>query len=438
MLEILSVSTWALEPGYCQRAKSIILQRIEAGAGLENLGLTVPEKKKHRAGLYSGLTWDKQIGAYIHESNGQAVAHIPVIGTLTKRGGLCTSGSKEFINKIEQANSRADIAGIVLEIDGPGGDVDGTEALGNAIKNSKKPVVAYIDGLAASAHYWITSQANYIFSSSEKTSWIGSIGTLIVSIDESAWLEKQGLKIEIIRASQSVDKARQNSYEALTDELRAELVERLTDITDLFISTVKSGRGSKLTTEENIFTGKMYKGADALRFGLIDKIGTLQDAINKVIELSKGPLNIQNNIINKPKSEMFDIKKFFSKEKENQIEAQEETVNIAAAELNEVRANLEQRLQGTQASLEAANTENAGLTSRIQELEATAATLQGQLATAQATEQELRAQIEELEKTPPTSATGAHKENDEMSNSETSKDAQASRFSALGKARKAA
>ncbi|NJO93017.1 MAG: hypothetical protein HC831_31715 [Chloroflexia bacterium] len=185
-------------------------------------------------------------------------------------------------------NHLEEIDGIVLEIDGPGGNVDGTEEFGMAVKNSKKPVVSYVDGMSASAHYWVTAQSTWIVANSEITSWIGSIGTLVIHVNESAWLAQKGYEVEIIRAPQSVDKARENSIEPLTDEARERLLAELSGITDLFTSQVQTGRGSRLKTgDENIFTGKVYNGRDALKYGMIDAIGNLSDAVNKAAEIAE-------------------------------------------------------------------------------------------------------------------------------------------------------
>lgn len=288
MHEILDTRVWALESFFLQRAKSAVLKGLEKG-DLSSLNLFNPEKKREASNYYSGLSWNREIGGYIHSGVlGKNIAHIPVLGSMTKRGGLCTYGSKDYINRINKANSLEEIDGIVMEIDGPGGNVDGTEEFGMAVKQSKKPIVAYVDGMAASAHYWVTSQAPWIIANSEITSWIGSIGTLVVHVNESAWLAQNGLEVEVIRAPQSVDKARENAWEPITEDARERLLGELSAITELFISTVKSGRGSRLKNgDEDIFTGKVYNGRDALKYGMIDQIGNLSDALKKASEMSE-------------------------------------------------------------------------------------------------------------------------------------------------------
>jgi protease-4 len=188
-----------------------------------------------------------------------------------------------------------EISAIVLDIDSPGGQVDGTEEFAQAIRNAGKPVVAYIDGLGASAAYWIAAQCAFIYINSASTGYAGSLGVLCMSIFQGAFLEKQGIKVEILRSTRAVDKARLNPVEALTDEVRASVQADLDQIGETFIAAVESGRAGKLSTKEDVFTGKVYKGSDAKKYGLVDAIGSLQDAVNKAAQLAQSGAGAGNS-----------------------------------------------------------------------------------------------------------------------------------------------
>ncbi|WP_309707377.1 S49 family peptidase [Siphonobacter sp. SORGH_AS_0500] len=181
-----------------------------------------------------------------------------------------------------EANQDPAIAGIVLELNTPGGQVDGTEMLGEVIRQSEKPIVAFVTGMAASAGYWIASQADYIMLESETTAEVGSIGVLATHYDYTGFLEKEGYKITIIRADGSEDKALFNSVEPLSEAVLAETKEILNTIRDTFIDIVKAGRPGI----GEVFTGKMYVGRDALKLGMCDGFGYLGDAVAKVLELA--------------------------------------------------------------------------------------------------------------------------------------------------------
>jgi signal peptide peptidase SppA len=254
----------------------------------------------------TGLAIEAATGA-ADENSGNKVAIIPVLGTMNKRGDMCSYGTKDIVAMINQANADPNVGSIVLEIDSPGGAVDGTEELAMAVKNSAKPVVAFIDGLGASAAYWVASQSSYIYANSEKTAFIGSIGTLAIHVDQSQWLEKEGVKVSVIRAEAAKDKAHGNPYEPLTDDVKAQFVAELNSINDFFISSVKSGRGDKLHNgNEDVFTGKVYDGKSAVSTGLIDRVGTMQNAVRMADQLAKKKKNsdYQNNANHKTQDTM--------------------------------------------------------------------------------------------------------------------------------------
>jgi len=93
--------------------------------------------------------------------------------------------------------------------------------------------------------------------------------------------------VRIIRAPQSIDKAKINAFEPLTKDQEKEILADLQKITEDFKSTIEAGRGDRLDTgKEDIFTGRMYPAEAAMAMGMIDAIGTRQDAIDRAGELS--------------------------------------------------------------------------------------------------------------------------------------------------------
>ncbi|MCC2546427.1 S49 family peptidase [Hymenobacter sp. BT175] len=318
MLDLITSSAWALESKYYNVAKASIMQRLAAGLPALSAEEVVPRRYPHVDAQGFPSMWVSESGelagvdvkpqghglnmaeamAGLLAANGRGgtattsgskVAVIPVQGTIQKRGGMCSLGTKDLIASLAAANRDPEISAIVLDIDSPGGQVDGTEEFAAAIKNSAKPVVAYGDGLVASAAYWIASQCAFIYINSATTGYVGSLGVLCMHVDQSQFLEKQGMKVTILRSSRAVDKARLNSVEALTEEVIASVQADLDGIAATFISTVESGRAGKLSAKEDLFTGKVYNGADAKKHGLVDAIGSLQDAVNKAAQLAKTP-----------------------------------------------------------------------------------------------------------------------------------------------------
>lgn len=315
MLDLIAGSVWALETRYYNVAKETILARLGQGLPALSAEEVKPRRYPHadadgyptmwvtQAGELAGLDVEPQghgldlatamAGFFAASRGGEAttsgskVAVIPVQGSIQKRGGYCSLGTKDLLAHLAAANRDPEISAIVLDIDSPGGQVDGTEEFARAVRTSAKPVVAYIDGLGASAAYWIASQAQSIYINSETTGYAGSLGVLCMSIDQSQFLEKNGLKVEILRSSRAVDKARLNSVEPLSDERRAQVIADLDVIANTFICAVEAGRAGKLSAKEDVFTGKVYHGTDAKKYGLVDAFGSLQDAVNKAASLAR-------------------------------------------------------------------------------------------------------------------------------------------------------
>ncbi len=308
MQDILSTKFWAFEPGFFHRTSELVMHRLRQGQDLSVLQTLGDKEALHTedpAGIKTedgyvlkkavqvsaGITmeYDYDIRCYVYElDDGSRVARIPMVGSLTKRGDLCAYGSKHLTEKLMAADINKKIDAIMLYVDGPGGSVSGTTELGLAVSQSTKPVIAFVDEMAASAHYWVTSQADYIVGNANEYTQVGSIGTLCMLLSEREWLAKEGYEVRIMRAEQSTDKARLNSVEEWPEEELKKLQIELNSITDDFIGAVRAGRGDRLAdASDSIFTGKMYELSDALDLGMVDSYGVVGDAIHLAADVAK-------------------------------------------------------------------------------------------------------------------------------------------------------
>ncbi len=300
MHEVLNTRFWALEKGFFNKMHPLVTHRIITGRDLSNLGYK-PEAY-YDDGDYTPppqqisseivMEWDRSINMYVYRiEDGRRMARIPMIGTLSKYAGMCQMyGSIDYTNMILRANENSGVNGILLFADGPGGSVSGTNRLGEAVANSEKPVLAFVDEWAASAHYWVSSQADYIMANEQEYTEVGSIGVLCAMMNYSEWLQKEGIQYEIMRAEQSEDKARLNQVEPWPEKSIEELQNELNMMANDFIQTVGRGRDLEVTQGENgllqivvdgenITTGKMYSMDEAMQLGMIDHTGRLEDAI---------------------------------------------------------------------------------------------------------------------------------------------------------------
>lgn len=211
------------------------------------------------------------------------VSVIPIQGPLMKKDQYCGPVGMDTISRyIREADSNPDIDAIILDIDSPGGTVAGTAMLGKTIANTKKPIIGYVNELAASAAYWLASQTDEIIASDDKA-MVGSIGVMLSFADiQPAW-ELMGVKFHSIVSDLSEEKnklfedVKKGNYKEYKEQILNPLAQR-------FINTVKGGRGSKIT-DESIFKGRV-DFADKALGSLVDSIGSFDFAVARAIQLA--------------------------------------------------------------------------------------------------------------------------------------------------------
>lgn len=202
------------------------------------------------------------------------VAIIPVQGVLTSDGPSWYGTNYNTItDAADKAASDPSVKRIVLSVDSPGGEVTGlpetAAVLGQVAK--VKPVSAIVEGLSASAAYWLTSQAHDI--TLTPSGEVGSVGVRMMHIDVSKMLEDAGYKITELSAGQF--KTEWSPYKPLSDEAKADMQTRLDSTHQDFLNAVGTGRGSRASAEikaSRFGEGRMFSANDAMGHGLVDKI----------------------------------------------------------------------------------------------------------------------------------------------------------------------
>ena len=211
------------------------------------------------------------------------VAIIPIHGVLAKRLNLFSmiSGgtSTELLKRdIQNAVDNPEIDALVLNIDSPGGTVDGTKELADLIfaSREKKPIVAYGNGLMASAAYWIGSAAETI--TAFPTTEIGSIGVIATHYDYSEYDKNKGVKRTHIYAGKY--KAMGNDAEPLSEEAKEYLQEIVHKYYTIFVDdTAKHRSVSSQDVLKKMADGKIFLAEDAKNLGMIDRIMNFEDTI---------------------------------------------------------------------------------------------------------------------------------------------------------------
>lgn len=199
-------------------------------------------------------------------------------------------GSKVVKDLDELANDD-NVKAVVLRINSGGGSAYASEQMWRAIQllKAKKPVVVSMSGMAASGGYYMSCSADYIYA--EPTTLTGSIGIFGMIPDASGLLkEKLGLSFDVVKTNESSDfGAAGRPFNEGESAAMQGYVDRGYQT---FIKRVADGRtaaGHKMKTEDvdKIGQGRVWTGNQALKLGLVDKLGTLDDAIAKAAQLAK-------------------------------------------------------------------------------------------------------------------------------------------------------
>jgi protease-4 len=275
MIDFRDTGVWAIEPRFHDAY-------IKHGGKVAKISMEEATSKK--ALLLPYVAESARVVNASEKTMSGRVAVISLSGQMSRYGGYDSYGTEELASWLLEIETMPDIVGTVIEGETPGGTANGIEILGDVIKFAQKPIVGLVKGMVASGGMWVFSQCDEIMIESLVNSRMGSIGVMTMHVDESKEMEDSGRKFTIIRADGSEDKALFNSVEPLNAQVLAETKAYLNPIREQFIQKIKEGRPK---VSEEVFSGKMYNGKDALRLGLADSVGYLGDAIKRVVELSK-------------------------------------------------------------------------------------------------------------------------------------------------------
>lgn len=295
MLHLLTAfyaTPWVLEPGVFASVEHILL-RWAAGTrlGADEVAAAVgdaPEAAVQRRNAAQA-------------ASGRGVAVVPVYGVLAHRAYAVQNTSKPLTStealaqQLRAVAQDPEVGTIVMDVDSPGGSVFGVQELGDVLtdirENSGKRLVAVSNNMAASGGYWIASQAHELVVT--PSGMVGSIGVIVPHNDASAMRERVGVKTEYITAGKF--KAEGYNDGPLTDEHRAHLQSQVDAYYTAFTKAVAKGRGIDVGTVrgEAFAEGRMRLAADAVKNGMADRVGTLDETINRYARVRGGPAGMR-------------------------------------------------------------------------------------------------------------------------------------------------
>jgi signal peptide peptidase SppA len=216
-----------------------------------------------------------------------SVALIPLVGIISHRMNMMAdisgpggASTQQITGLFRQALEDSNCQAIVFDCDSPGGSVEGVSELATEIYNGRKrkPITACVNAMAASAAYWIASAAKEVVIT--PSGQAGSIGVYMIHQDESKALEQDGIKVTAIKAGKY--KIEGAPWEPLTDEARAAFQTKVDALYSMFLKAVAQNRGdSQANVREGYGEGRCLLAGDAVKQGLVDRIGTLDDVLGK-------------------------------------------------------------------------------------------------------------------------------------------------------------
>lgn len=182
-----------------------------------------------------------------------------------------------FERDLKTALADPDVGAVVLNVDSPGGVVDGIPEAAAMLRQVRggKPIVAVANTMAASAAYWLASQADEV--SVTPSGAVGSIGVYAAHRDMSGTMKLMGVETTLISAGKY--KTDGNPWEPLSDEAREHIQEDVDHFYGLFTADVAKGRGVKQTdVKAGYGEGRVLNAKAALAAGLVDRVETLGEA----------------------------------------------------------------------------------------------------------------------------------------------------------------
>ncbi|MBP6818337.1 MAG: S49 family peptidase [Ferrovibrio sp.] len=285
ILQAITAEPWAIMPSYLH-VIAALAQRDHASPALrEHQEWSRRDGETLLQSMASAVTGRRMEGARYAMVTDQGVAIIPVYGPIFPRANIITEYSGGASAQMLQADYRLalnhnEVEAVLWVFDTPGGAASGVNALADAIHAgaAKKRTEAYVAGAAASAGYWLASQAKRI--SAERTGMVGSIG-VVAAVPKQVEAGNDGvMTVEIVSSN-----APNKRPDPTTDDGKQQIRTMLDAIEAQFIADVARGRGVK--TERVIEAygqGGMLIGSDAVAAGMIDKIQSFEACFDEIAQ----------------------------------------------------------------------------------------------------------------------------------------------------------
>lgn len=258
--------------------------KSDVAQDLKQLVGVTEDKDLHLATLSE---YRKSIKAEINTAKDE-IAVIYAVGQITGgQSGDDSMGSESMVKLIKEAYSSENVKAIVLRVNSPGGDGTASDIIWHEIEQAKKAgkiVVTSMGDYAASGGYYISCNSDYIIA--QPNTLTGSIGVFgLIPSFQRALKNKLGVTVDAVTTNKHSDAA--GVIRPLNAEEIAVYQEFIDDFYGVFTQRVADGRGMEQSAVDEIGQGRVWAGADALKIGLVDALGNIDDAVAKAAELAK-------------------------------------------------------------------------------------------------------------------------------------------------------
>jgi protease-4 len=194
-------------------------------------------------------------------------------------------GSETLVRQLRKLRSDRSVKAVVLRVDSPGGDGLASDLIWREVgrlKKSGKPVIVSMSDVAGSGGYYISCGADRIFA--DPTTVTGSIGVFGGKAVLAGTYDKLGINPEVVKSAEHSDAF--SPARKFTEEERKVLQDHIDYFYDDFVSKVADGRGLEKERVYELAQGRVYTGARAKELGLIDEVGTLEDAVGAAAKMA--------------------------------------------------------------------------------------------------------------------------------------------------------
>jgi protease IV len=186
-----------------------------------------------------------------------------------------TIGSTTIVKAIRQARDDETVKAIVLRVDSPGGSALASDLIWHELETVKKPVIVSMGNVAASGGYYISMGADKIFA--EPGTITGSIGVVSIKFATEKFFAKLGMNTSIVQRGKNSGVL--SITTRMTDSERDVMQKMLDDVYQQFTTKAAAGRKMEHAALEKLARGRIYTGQQAVELGLVDALGTLDDAV---------------------------------------------------------------------------------------------------------------------------------------------------------------